>query len=252
MSQSPRPTVVVPRPKATVAILSHRKGMVIEALASALAQTEPNVQVLVQYCPTNWTDKLAQMMRLAEGEWVIPLCDDDLLAPTYVERCLQAGGQADVVVTDRICFKDGADPTSGSRQHQFGDGFEEGKAYAIPLSPDSFMYGATLPPTVMVRKQCWDRLGGWDAQLPHADTEFLYRCCAAGMRFVYVAEPLFLYRIHPANESQLHNTMPAAMAAFHDKHYDTFGLNISQHDQRGYLHGMTLPPCHRAITGDFS
>lgn len=218
-------------PRVTVVIQSHRAHFLPGALASVLAQTVQDVQIVVQYCEENWPTKFNEPAAIARGEFIVPLCDDDLLAPTFLEECLKVAEKGDMIYTDRLVFFDGDDPAQGIRVRQMGDAFTLETAgpkgyYFTQFPPSTFQAGASLPMTCMIRKSWWDELLGYDPQMPHADTELWYRSAAHDppARFLYVPRPLFLYRMHPEQYSQTHPSILGAMRAFHRKHFSAFGM----------------------------
>lgn len=216
-------------PKVTVVILSHRAHFLPGVLASVKAQTHPDVQIIVQHDVENWGTKFNEAASIAKGEWILPLCDDDLLDPRYLERCLDIAGNADIVYTDRYMFPDGTEPQTGHRDHLFGPAYgpemSGDRGYFITdIPPEFFQMGATLPMTCLIRTTWWNALGGYDPQMPHADTEFWYRSSQAGAIMHYVPEPLFWYRQHDGQYSKTHPSMLDAMQAFHAKHFTKFGM----------------------------
>lgn len=199
--------------------------MMIEAWNSVMAQTEQDIQVMVQYCKTAWPEKLNDAVNATRGDHIVILCDDDLLAPTYIEKCLRLMNQgADIAYTDRYLFEDGQPPTEGIHLHQHGDKVPGLDPVWTQLELAGFTFGATLPMTCMIRRTLWDRLDGHDPKMPHSDTEFWYRAVLANARTAYFPEPLFWYRQHAGQESKVHPQMLDAMRCFHRKHFWNTGV----------------------------
>jgi hypothetical protein len=215
--------------RAAVVVLSHRPALLREAIASVTKQVAPDVQLIVQHSGKCWPDKLNQAVAASDAEFVVPLCDDDLLAPRYVAECLRYAAQGDLMYTDRVHFTDAKRPTHGTetRMSRQAPRTKFGFGYRVTIDPASFAFGSPLPMTVMVRRSLWDDLGGYDGALPHADTEFLYRVIASGARIVYVPQKLFYYRNHAAQISKLGGSMNAALIAFHLKHFRDFGFTFN-------------------------
>lgn len=224
-------TIARPRPSVSVIILSHRKGMVPEAFRSALEQQDlagAELQVIVQYCPLNWPEKLNAAVNASAGAFVVILCDDDLLAPTFVARCLACavGANGDMIYTDRRIFPDGTDASTAPIA-RFHSTRPAGEISYVVHDPREFAFGSALPMTCMIRRTLWDQLGGYDTAIPHADTEFWFRAIRAGARTMYVAEPLFWYRLHAEQLSRTLESGPPALREFHRKHRDFFGITIA-------------------------
>ena len=211
-------------PKASVVILSHRPAMLPEALASALAQTEADIQIAVQYCREAWGEKLNAMVNVTIAPHVVILCDDDLIAPTFVEECLKVMAKgADIVYTDQYVFADGQAPSDGHHFRIHGDQFSDDQCYWMQHKPEDFRMGVSLPMTCMIRRTWWNRMVGYDPEMPHADTEFWYRSVLNGARTAYIPKPLFWYREHPEQLSKTNDMMQPALRAFHIKHFQQFG-----------------------------
>lgn len=233
------------RPKVSIVVLSHRlrshPAMVRAALDSAVNQSYGDVEVRLTYHPENWPTKLNDAVAKTRGEWVIILCDDDLLHPDYVKTCLEAGAEyTDCVYTDRRVFRDWENPEDGFHFRMHGKELSGPDAYRIALSPGSFLFGQSLPMTCMIKRDLWDELKGHDPEMPHSDTEMWYRMTMAGARFVYVPQALFYYREHHGQMCRIVNTMPMALRQFHRKHFLAFGVTFGP--DRGYeVPGEMLP-----------
>lgn len=232
-------------PRVSIILQSHRPSLLPRAVASVLAQTAiGKVQLIVQHARDNWQDKFNQAASIAEGEFLVPFCDDDLLAPTYVEDVLRvidvATPAPDVLYTDRTIFEDfprtwwkpstwrKQKPWEGVQVQQFGPEYTLEKAgpkgyYSTPIPPEFFIMGASLPMTCVIRKSLWDELKGYD-NIPHADTEFYYRAAVAKATFAYLPKKIFWYRQHPTQQCRVVDTMRPAMEAFHKKHFMRFGI----------------------------
>ncbi|MCR4340151.1 MAG: hypothetical protein NUW01_09745 [Gemmatimonadaceae bacterium] len=236
-------------PKVSVVLLSHRHEFLPGAIASIAAQTHGDIQLIVNHdSGPIWPTKFNDIADAAVGEWLVPYCDDDLLDPTYIQTCLRYAKGADVVYTDRRVFQDGANPREGFWFHTHGPAFVDKKFYPITLLPQNFAFGASLPMTIMVRREWWKKLGGYDTQAPHTDTEFFFRSAMAGAKFHYIPLPLFWYREHPKQFSRTEPSMLNAMRYFHRKYFAWFGMLFDDASQMpdGRFQVSILPPEHRA------
>lgn len=211
-------------PRVSVVILSHRPAMLRQALDSVLAQTEPGVQIVVQYCSEAWPTKLNEAVNATTGTYVVILCDDDLLHPAYLERCLLVAEQgADITYTDRRVFRS-EPPERGFHFRMHGDQFRGPEFYWMEMDPEGFRFGSSLPMTCMIRRTWWDRMGGHDTLMPHSDTEFWYRSVVNGAKCGYLPEPLFWYREHADQITRKNDQMMEFLHAFHRKHFLAFGV----------------------------
>jgi glycosyltransferase involved in cell wall biosynthesis len=67
---------------------------------------------------------------------------------------------------------------------------------------------APIPSALMVRREAFEQIGGFDATYRMAcDTDWLARAKDAGVESVMVEEPLFRYRIHASNEAHDRDTL---------------------------------------------
>ncbi len=229
---SPVPTRL---PQVAVIILSHRERFAPEALASVFEQTyrrDHDVQIVLQHAKAGWNEKLNAAVNATVSEFVVILCDDDLLAPDFLERVMavaERGRGADLVFTDRMVFLDGSDPRAGVRHREFPEHQDSPSGYFdIGLDPAGFEDGSTLPMTCLIRRSLWDQLRGYDATIPQMDTEFFYRAVEAQARYRYVPFPGFYWRRHEDQLSQTEPSMIAFLRAFHRKHFLRFGLDYSR------------------------
>lgn len=192
-------------PFITVCIPSHRPALVGEAMGSVIGQTLPGAQCLVSYSKKYWDTKFNELVAAASGEYIVLLCDDDLLHHDFLAKTLPyAEDGVDVIYTDYARVR--------------ADG--EFLWQAQPWTLESFQNPKCNPLcgwTALVRKQLWMDLGGADPQQIYQDWDFFYRCLISGARAQYVAEPLVGYREHAQNGS--HGTdHEDAMHRLHEKH----------------------------------
>lgn len=226
--------------RAAVVLLSHRPTLLPRAVRSVLRQTIP-VQLVVQHDRDAWREKFNDAVRPTRSEFIIPLCDDDTLHPTYAARCLEFADEGDIIFTDRTVWWSGwvdlrdprtwlhRHPIIGRRHYSFGrnlpkiiaqKGMRATRVDAFALQ--TFQGGSPLPMTCCIRRSLWDALGGYDDIL-HADTDFWYRALKHGARIVYVPEALFNYTYHRRQLSREVPTNGRAAVAFHRKHFADFG-----------------------------
>jgi glycosyltransferase involved in cell wall biosynthesis len=73
-------------------------------------------------------------------------------------------------------------------------------------------------PTVLARKSCFEKTGGFDSTVdPHDDWDMWLRLAMAGFQFVNIEEPLADWRIHPGNTSGDKSRMLRTRIAVVDK-----------------------------------
>jgi glycosyltransferase involved in cell wall biosynthesis len=179
----------------------------LEAIASAAAQTHPHTEIILVNDGSDQPESLKILekaaalvgtyldqsnqglgaarnaaFRAAAGDLMVPLDADDLLSPTYIATCLSAldAGHA-FVYTDIHVF-------GTERYDERLDGYN---LYRL-LERNYLSYAA------LIRRQEWERAGGYDEamRLGYEDWEFWLRLGARGAFGQHVSEPLFRYRKH--------------------------------------------------------
>lgn len=181
----------------------------LEAIASASAQTHPNVEIVLVNDGTDKPESLAILeqasrlvsayveqpnrglgaarnagFRAAQGEYVAPLDADDLLEPAYVAECHTALCDSDAAFayTDFQVF--------GTQAYQERPG--EYNLYRL-LDRNYLTYAA------LIRKGDWENSGGYDETLKcfgYEDWEFWLRLGARHRFGFYLPKSLFRYRKH--------------------------------------------------------
>lgn len=122
----------------------------------------------------------------SKGQFLLPLDSDDLLAPNYIERTLKAiqDEGASAAHTDVKVF-----------------GLLE-RTHAPSTNLTDIFAGRFPHNTLLIKREAFDAVGGYDTESLIEDTEFWISVIEAGTKFAYVPEPLYLYRKHPRSFSQ--------------------------------------------------
>jgi tetratricopeptide (TPR) repeat protein len=221
--------------RVSVIIPTHnRSGQLRVAIESALAQTYPNVEIIV--VDDGSTDDTATLMeeyaerviylrqanqdvaaarntgiQAASGEYLTFLDDDDRILPTKIERQVQ-------VLTSH--------PRAGLVHCRFYHMDEDGnllsKVGPLPagavlkelLCRNFIWVGAPL-----IRRQCLERVGLFDEDIPAicADWDMWLRIAQAGHPFACVQEPLGVYRVQRGSMLANVATLEQAILAVFDK-----------------------------------
>jgi GT2 family glycosyltransferase len=183
----------------------------LDAVASARAQTYPKVEVLLVNDGTDKADSLDCIrsaakradrlieqgnlglpgarntgIRAAGGRFVVPLDADDLLEPSYVAECVAAmsAGDAAFVYSDCRVFGD----------QRYIETLPEYNLYTL-LDRNHLTYAA------LIRKDDWERASGYDEsmRLGYEDWEFWLRLGAASRFGRRIPRVLFRYRKRKAS-----------------------------------------------------
>jgi glycosyltransferase involved in cell wall biosynthesis len=196
----------MPDPLVSIVIPAYNPtALLLEAMASAAAQTHPRTEIILVNDGSDQPESLAILeqaargagayleqsnqgpsaarnagFRIAQADYIVPLDADDLLSPTYIATCLSAldAGQA-FVYTDYGVI--------GAEQYDESPG--DYNLYRL-LDRNYLTYAALL------RKQDWERAEGYDEamRLGYEDWEFWLRLGSQGGFGRHVPQSLFRYR----------------------------------------------------------
>lgn len=178
------------RPTISVVILSHRPELLIECLRSVWASDVPadQIEIIVKHGAVYHGDKLNEGLNAARGDFILPMCDDDLLRPTFLSSVLAVfsllGAAVDFVYSDLWLFG-GPD---GDRAH----GLPEFSAEAVGQSCVPWM-------NAVYRRSVFERLGQYDPAQQYLDWDWAKRMARAGLKGARIPEPLFKAREHAQN-----------------------------------------------------
>lgn len=188
----------------------------VDAVNSALAQSWPDVEVLVV---DDGSDDPATLRLLAEASWprtrvlrrknagpaaarnlaiahatgdyILPLDADDVLAPTYVEKAVAVlDARPDVGVVYCKAMKFGAE-----------HGPWELPAYAL----SELVIGNVIFVSALFRRSDWELVGGFDEELRYGieDYDFWVKLVHRGREVVQLDEYLFNYRVREGSRTAL-------------------------------------------------
>jgi hypothetical protein len=174
------------------ATLPERRSLLEECEASVSAQTVPCQHLVgvdeLREGPGPVRNKLAAG---TDATWLLPLDDDDLIDPDYLETLLPHLDGADVVYP--WCRVEGLDEWCPNRL----------------LRPDPLLTFNYIPVTTLVRAEVWAEVGGMRNE-PYEDWRFWQRCIGVGARFVCVDEVLWTYRIQAGTRNQWETASPSS------------------------------------------
>lgn len=133
----------------------------------------------------------------AKGQWITFLDDDDMFLPDKRARqirYLEAHPQV-------VALGGGATMLTPKGKEEYWGG-----KYTHPLTLASALcYTASMTQALMIRRDVFLKLGGFDASLRYLeDYEFGIRLLAAGCEVHYLAEPMFIYRLGGRDQVTFH------------------------------------------------
>lgn len=178
MSDTASVTVITP------AIPPRLASFLPDAIASVAAQTvKPAAHLIgVDYAAQGCAPTMRRLAAGVTTEWVVPLSDDDVLHPPFIEACLEVAGDADVVYP--FCEFDGPEPN--------------GIVVNLPVfDRDLLQIGNYIPSTTLIRAEAARAVGWWpDTEDKCEDWALWKLLVAAGATFLPLPEPLWTYRFH--------------------------------------------------------
>lgn len=160
--------------------LPGRESLLAECAASVQAQTMGCLHLRgldkKRVGPAVVRNRLAAS---TDAEWLIPLDDDDLIDPAFLETLAPHLPGADIVY-----------PWCRVQDHQ----------PLAPWTPNRLFRAETLlrfnyiPVTALIRHTLWDKVGGMPEKVQTEDWLMWLACLAEGARFKCVPEILWTYR----------------------------------------------------------
>jgi glycosyltransferase involved in cell wall biosynthesis len=190
---------------------------IVQAVESVLCQTFTNLEIIV--VDDGSTDRTQQVLQpyidriryiyqqnqgaavarnlaceLAQGEFLAFLDADDYFLPDKLEKqivCFNADPALDMVQTGWFIVDEKGQNISAVKPWQ----------QAPKLDLASFIiYKCVRPSAMMLRREWWERLGGFDSHLPPTeDLDFALRLTLKGCKAVWLEETLTCYRQHNSN-----------------------------------------------------
>lgn len=166
------------RVTAVTVSIPERHALLAEGGASLRAQTYGPVPWLIRveepdvWGPAHIARQRNILLTAVQTEWMAVLDDDDLLDPTYLERCAEHFDTADVIYSYCRGFA-----------HPYGE-FDPER-----LRRENYIDGECLLRTDLVREA-----GGYPANSTVEDWQLFKRLADMGARFVCIPEPLRTHR----------------------------------------------------------
>jgi glycosyltransferase involved in cell wall biosynthesis len=213
-------------PLVTVVIPCHNQGKnAMEAQASVLRQTFPRTEAIVvdyasndpatievlreaagnaivlQQSHRNAADARNMAVSRARGKWICCLDPEELLAPTYLEKCLF------------LLETEGFDMCGNIQQ---SSGCLDTATDLRPFSPKHWMKENGTVAAGVYRKELWGRLGGYDPETQPGleDAEFWTRLAKTGARAANISRPpLPQARSERRGTGRYHNLLPAPQSS---------------------------------------
>lgn len=183
---------------------TYRQTEMVVVLTGADAETTASARSLeAQYGvrivvtpPRNLATSRNNGIKVARGEWITFLDDDDLFAPTKIARQVETAGLtgSGVVTNSWLRFND-AGPISEWRPSP-DKHLPRGLSY-----PEALMIGNFFSNGLLVRADILKKLGGFDEKLDACEDWDMWRRISYDHEIVYIDEPFVHVRVHNTNMS---------------------------------------------------
>lgn len=187
------------RPLVSFVILSHERTLRRQAEDSVDAQTLPRSEweLVVKEGAAYYPDKLPSLVRGATGKYVVPLCYDDEVAPTFAVEHVEAAERYGVplVYSDiEVIGEDVARLPGGRLRIRLPDFSRDVlRHYCVPWVT-----------CLWDREWCEARGVRYDGEQRYFDWDFPLQLCYAGATYHHLVDRyLFRSRVHAANGSRL-------------------------------------------------
>jgi glycosyltransferase involved in cell wall biosynthesis len=134
-------------------------------------------------------DKFNFLAEKATGEFIVFLCDDDLLDPRFIEKTLffLDKKKVDIVCTDWKLFQN----------YDYYD-------YARKWNDRNFVITNPAHITALFKKDVWEKVGKFH-DIVFFDWDFWWHAYKAGFKAYNLNVPLFSYRIHAGQDTNICN-----------------------------------------------
>jgi glycosyltransferase involved in cell wall biosynthesis len=153
--------------------IPERERMLEECKLSVAAQTLPgeDFEHLIltdsEYRGCSWA--MNQLAARADGDWLLPLADDDLLLPGCLRSLLERAPGGDVIYSPPL----------------------------VSMNGETHFYGAppAIPSCALIWRDLWFELGGYDESARREEDRKLWtKAMERGATFVRVDTPQWVYR----------------------------------------------------------
>lgn len=172
----------------TAAIPPRLSTWLPDCIESVRSQTRPVDQHLVgiDYEAVGAATTRNRLLDGAATEWVVALDDDDVLYPEFVEECLAASAEADVVAP-------WCDTIGERNDHHY---LHNARTFdPVLLDADNY-----IPSTALIRRSVLVDAGGWPDD-PREDWALWRRLADLDARFCLLPQELWAYRLHGAQKT---------------------------------------------------
>ena len=174
-----------------------------------------------EYFAKNW------VMQHATGEYIAFLDDDDFWSKDYlknIENYIKNDLSAGIFVSNYFNYVD------------------EKKCEDGKIIPTSFIINdylihnpGMLQSNIIVKKEAFDHVGGFDTSIPCADKDFFLKINLANFKYVFIKERNVYYQIHGGRYSQNYYKLLKSKIIFYKKYFKYYSINEHYRFLKFYL-----------------
>ncbi len=166
------------------------RGFLADTVKAAETQTYSDIEIIISRLNSSVSNNINQGIKKAKGEYIKLCADDDLLTPNCIEDSVKAIDGFDFIHGNAINFREN------------GAEYPYIPAIKKPTLQDMITMNQMHGGTVMYRRDCFDRFGGFDEKLWCAEEyEFNMRLLYRGCKLNYCDSFLQRYRRHKGQKS---------------------------------------------------
>lgn len=192
-------------------------------------------------------------LHAAEGEFIAILNDDDVWAPTKLERqveMMRDNPRIGLVHTDGSFIDADSLPIGGAPLGFLYPRFQTGR-----LLPALLYANKIIASAVLVRRACFDTVGGFNPDYFGSGDWEMWLRVAEAYDCGFVDEPLTLYRVHAGNASKKHDRIwrddERLRLWIESRHYDDPKWGMSREEARDALaHNAACLGTVQMLNGD--
>ncbi|GAA4444224.1 glycosyltransferase family 2 protein [Pontibacter saemangeumensis] len=272
-----------PTPLVSIVCLCYNHARFLrEALDSVLAQTYPNMEVIVvDDCSTDGSVSIIREYiakhphmqfvstghnrgntaafnigwRASHGDYIIDFATDDVLLPERVAQQVEAFEKLDqthgVIYTDAVYINDDSTPI-GYHYRRRQDGQLDAYAPSGDVFSDLLGKYIICPPTMMVRRRVFEALNGYDETLAYEDFDFWVRSSRI-YKYFYLDRVTTKRRVHTSSLSQSWykpgNKLLASTVKVCRK---AAGLVKTEQERQALAQRLKYEARHAYLTGNFA
>lgn len=188
-------------------------------------------------------------IQTASGEFIAFIDQDDIWEKEKLEKQVRVFGEnlsTDLVFTDSLKFNDKGEKRQPRDKHKIASQLNDRNLFSTLMRKNVLM-----PSAVMVKKESIEKAGLFDPSFKTCgDYEMWLRMSALGMKFLYLPEPLVLYRQHAENTYKKSEIMHEDRLKALDSIFANFDLTPDQQSLTPHAYAAAYAESAHAFFGN--